>query len=487
MKLISECVCPTERPIKVAQFGEGNFLRAFADWMIDIANEKGIYDGNIAIIKPTSRGNLDRFERQNNLYTVYLRGKKNGSVYNESRIIRSVSESINCYTNYPAFAALAALPTLRVVISNTTEAGIFFDPSDRFDRKPPESYPGKLTQFLFLRYQAFAGDPTKGLVILPVELLEDNGKILKDCVFKLAALWKLDSKFLDWLNQSCVFCSTLVDRIVTGYPKEEAAEICSQLGYSDELLDVAEPFALWIIEGEKKVERVFPLDKAGLPVLFTHDQRPYRERKVRILNGAHTSTALAAYLMGKETVGECMADPLISQYMKTIVEREIIPTLKLPKQKVLPFARDVFERFENPFIKHKLLSITINSVSKWKSRLLPTFEDSVAANGVPPKLIVFSFAALLAFYSSHEKRENLLFGKRNGEFYEIHDNANILDFFAKNSFKPVNEYVNATMRNVAFWGKDLTQFHHFESMVCDDLTEMRARGMKAAMTDVLKK
>lgn len=485
MKSICESAHCADRPIKIVQFGEGNFLRAFADWMIDIANEKGVFNGSIAIIKPTARGNLQRFEKQDNLYTVCLRGKQNGTVCDEARIITSISKSINCYTHYQAFAELAALPSLKIVISNTTEAGIAYDATDRLDMAPPNSYPGKLTQFLYKRYLAFKGDPQKGLLILPMELLADNGSALKKCVLKLAELWKLSVEFIDWLNTACIFCSTLVDRIVTGYPKQEAPEICQKLDYSDELLDVAEPFALWVIEGGPKVAQLFPLDKAGLPVLFTSDQRPYRERKVRILNGAHTSTVLAGYLMGKDIVRECMEDSLIRKYMETIVREEIVPTLKLPRKDALAFSDSVFERFENPFVRHQLLSIALNSVSKWKARLLPTFEDTEKAAGQPPKLITFSFAALLAFYTSQQKQGDMLLGNRNGQTYEIHDTAEVLDFFCKSSGKPIKEYVNAVMKNTSFWDRDLTKFDGFAEMVCTDLEDIRTQGMAAAMTYVL--
>lgn len=486
MKSIRESAHPADLPIKVAQFGEGNFLRAFADWMIDTANEKHIFNGSVAIIKPTSHGDLQRFETQNNLYTVCLRGKQNGIVCNDKRMITSVSKSINCYTDYPAFSALAALPSLEVVISNTTEAGIVYDETDRLDMSPPKSYPGKLTQFLYTRYRAFGGDQKKGLLILPVELLEDNGKALKQCVLKLAGLWKLEQKFVDWVNNACIFCSTLVDRIVTGYPgKEESGRICQELDYDDELLDVAEPFALWVIEGPAEAEKIFPLDKAGLPVIFTRNQRPYRERKVRILNGAHTSTVLAGYLMGKDIVRECMEDSLIRKYMETIVRKEIVPTVKLPRKDALAFADAVFERFENPFVKHQLLSISLNSISKWKARLLPTFEDIYQTAGQPPKLISFSFAALLAFYTSQQKRNGALIGSRNGQPYEIHDTEDVLNFFCKNSGASVQNYVTAVMQNTSFWGKDLTQFEGFANTVCNNLNDIRTNGMTTAMEHIL--
>ena len=351
MNILDKVTAKAEYPIKVMQFGEGNFLRAFVDYMIDIANEKGVFDGSIAIVKPISFGSLDMFKEQNNLYTVLLRGKENGEVINSSRIITSVSKTLDCADDYDEYMALAKLDTLRFVVSNTTEAGIVLDENDVFEGLP-NTYPGKLTKFLYERYVAFNGAKDKGLIILPVELIEENGKKLRECVFALSDIWNLPADFKNWLNESTVFCSTLVDRIVTGYPRGYADKVCEELGYEDKLIDIGEPFALWVIESAKDISDELPLDKIGLPVVFTDNHKPYKERKVRVLNGAHTASVLAGYLYGIDIVRDCMSDATMGKFIRQVVMDEIVPQVNLPLDEVKDFANSVFERFENPFIKH---------------------------------------------------------------------------------------------------------------------------------------
>lgn len=488
MKKINEVYHRSQRPIRVIQFGEGNFLRGFVDYMIDIANEKGIFDAGVAIVKPIEFGDLKRFHDQDNLYTVILRGRVEGKPYVEKRVVTSVQKAVDTYGEYDAFMALARLDTLQFVVSNTTEAGIVYDETDQFESKPPKTYPGKLTKFLYERFQAFQGAADKGLILLPVELIEDNGKKLRECVLKLADLWKLGADFKKWVEDDNIFCSTLVDRIITGYPRAEAGKICEELGYEDNLLDTGEPFSLWVIESEKDISAKFPLDKAGLHVVFTKNQRPYRERKVRILNGAHTSTVLAGYLMGKDIVRDCMHDPLIRKLMETIVFEEIVPTVKLPHQEAVDFANAVFERFDNPFVDHALLSISLNSVSKWKARILPTFRDNYAKTGKPPKYLTFSLAALMAFYTSDQLEKGALIGDRNGQPYEIHDDQSVLEFFAANSkSKPVAEFVKLFLSNSAFWGEDLTKtYDGFAGLVTEDLEAIRKDGMTKTVEALLK-
>ncbi len=487
MKTIEELYHRKPRDIKIVQFGEGNFLRGFVDDMVDVANEKGVFNGDVAIVKPKPFGDLSRFRRQDNLYTVSLRGRKNGETCVENRVVTCVQKVLDSGTDYDEYMELARFDTLQFVVSNTTEAGIVYDESDRFVLTPPNTYPGKLTKFLYERFRTFGGDPEKGLVILPVELIEDNGPNLKKCVLKEIDNWKLGGEFRKWVEVCNVFCSTLVDRIVTGYPKDEAESIWEQLGYRDELLDTGEPFALWVIESEKDISAKFPLDRAGLPVVFTKDQRPYRERKVRILNGAHTSTVLAAYLMGKDMVLECMNDQTVRRLMETIIFEEIVPTVKLPHKEAIDFANSVLERFENPFVKHALLSISLNSVSKWKARILPTFRDDYNAAHKPPKYLTFSFAALMAFYTSDRLENGALIGDRNGEPYAIRDNTEVLEFFAANSkSKPVCEFVNAFASNLNFWGEDLTQYDGFAELVTSYLESIRTNGMTAAVEALMR-
>lgn len=476
-----------QHPIRVMQFGEGNFLRAFVDYMIDIANEKGVTDMGVAIVKAIEFGNLDNFKKQDNLYTVLMRGVMNGEVVNSSRVVTSVQKAVGAYENYEEYAAISKLDTLRFIISNTTEAGIVYDDQDKFELCPPITYPGKLTKLLYSRFEQFKGAADKGLIIIPCELIEHNGDNLKKCVNQYIDLWNLGDEFKTWVANSCVFCNTLVDRIVTGYPRDIVDEIYQQLGYIDHLVDTCEPFGLWVIESEKDISADFPLDKAGLPVIFTEDQTPYRERKVRILNGAHTSTVLGAYLAGKEIVLECMKDPDIRKLMESIVFEEIAPTVKLPAQEVKAFADSVLERFENPFIKHRLLDISLNSISKWKARILPTFRDCYKANGKIPRLLTFSFAALLAFYTSDELRDGVLIGHRDGQEYNIKDGAEVLEFFAKNSKSlPVQDYVAAVASNEKFWGEDLTRYEGFVDTVSGYLAQAAQKGMKQLIHEVVE-
>lgn len=474
-----------KRPIRVVQFGEGNFLRAFVDYMIDIANEKGAFDGNVAIVKPISFGSLENFHKQNNNYTVVLRGKENGETVEETRVVTCVEQVVDCTADYDAFIVLAEIDSLRFVVSNTTEAGIMLDENDHFDGLP-ETYPGKLTKFLYHRYETFSGNPDKGLIMLPVELIEHNGKKLRECVLALTRIWKLPEAFVKWVEEACVFCTTLVDRIVTGYPRDKVAQICEKLGYTDLLLDVCEPFALWVIESEKDISEELPLHKLGLPVVFTDNLKPYRDRKVRVLNGAHTSSVLAAYLCGQSIVRDCMHDPVVGQFIRRVVLEEIVPQVQLPRQEVLDFAASVFERFENPFIDHALLSISLNSVSKWKARVLPTFQDYYKNNQSLPPLITFSFAALLAFYRSSDLRSDGLHAKRlDGTEYVIHDDAGVLALFAKNSEKPTDDYVTAVASHIDFWGQDMTVFPGFVATVSKWLDVFAVDPIRA-VTEVLQ-
>ncbi len=463
MKNVKDTVTRKERPVKVVQFGEGNFLRAFADLMIDEANEKGVFDGNIVLVKPIEYGTLDRFREQDCFYTVLRRGRERGEVVNVPRVVTSVCRAVCSVEEYRDFMDLAGEPELSVIISNTTEAGIVFDGADRFDAEPPATYPGKLTKFLFERFTRFTGSPSRGVMILPVELIEDNGKKLKDCVTKLADLWGLPVDFKKWLDTACLFTSTLVDRIVTGYPKGEgeAEKIWEELGYRDRLLDICEPFGLWVIETDDipRAKSILDLEAAGMPVIYTDNMKPYRERKVRILNGAHTSFVPAAFLAGHDIVRECMNDPVVRPFIDAAVYREIAPCVDLPADEVKRFADSVCERFDNPFIDHALISISLNSVSKWRARVLPSLKDFVSARGITPPCLTMSFAALCDFYSRGVKTEDGFFGERGAGKYEIRDDSAVIDFFAR--FGKEEDVVLRFARNTDFWGEDLTKIGNF--------------------------
>lgn len=473
------------RPVRVIQFGEGNFLRAFVDYMIDCANEKGVFDSNVAVVVPLAAFKpFPAFKNQDCFYTVLLRGRKDGKTVEESRIISCVEKVLSSGDEHEDYLAYAKSADLRFVVSNTTEAGIVYDASDRMEGTP-QTFPGKVTEFLYQRYLTFGNDMTKGLVFLPVELIEANGDHLKKCVLAMAENWGLPQAFVDWVSCANVFCNTLVDRIVTGHPAN-AGELCEKLGYEDQLLDVAEPFGLWVIESPVDISEEFALAKAGMPVIFTDNLPAYRERKVRVLNGAHTALTPISYLIGKDIVRDCVEDPLIRQYVNTILYSEILPGVPLPADEVKAFIAQVLERFDNPTIDHQLLSIALNTVSKWKTRLFCSFKDYVRMHGVIPKLITFSFAGMLAFYTSDTIHDGKLVCHRaDGSEYQLQDDAAALEFFKEYSAGDITKYVAAACRETRFWGEDLSKYEGFEESVLDDLTSIRTLGAEAAMKKVL--
>lgn len=474
-----------ERPVKVVQFGEGNFLRGFVDYMIDIANESGNFDGDIVLIKPIEFGSLDMFHEQDCQYTVSLRGIVDGEAQVCNRVITSVADAVDAYKEYEKYESLAKIDTLRFVVSNTTEAGIVFDDTDKMELMPPNTFPGKLTKFLYTRFKHFNGDKEKGLVMLPVELIDDNGIMLKNCVMKFIALWNLGADFKEWVEEACVFTSTLVDRIITGYPREEAESIWESLGYEDRILVTGEPFALWVIESEKDISDELPLPKAGLPVIFTDNQKPYKQRKVRILNGAHTSFVLASFLAGNDIVLESMEDADISRFMRKTIFEEVIPTLTLPKEELEDFAHAVITRFNNPYVKHALLSISLNSVSKWRARCLPSFLGYVEKFGKLPVHLTFSLASLMAFYTGTELKEKALIGNRDGKEYSILDDEKVLEFFRDNSGKDTKEFVTAYLSREDFHGQDLTKVDGLVDAVTHYLDDIRTNGMRKALCRIL--
>jgi tagaturonate reductase len=480
-------------PEKVLQFGEGNFLRAFVDWMFARLNQRGTFAGRVVLVQPIAAGMAAQINAQDGLYTLILRGLSDGRIVEQREIVSAVSRCVDPYREFDAFIACAANPDLRFVVSNTTEAGIKTDPGDAVDARPSPSFPGKLTQLLYARFQHFGGAPDRGLVMLPCELIERNGDVLARVVAETARGWGLPDAFLRWVDEACLFTNTLVDRIVTGYPKDEVAELSAQLGYQDDLLVTGEVFHSWVIESRRPLDAELPFVAAGLDVTWTADMTPYRERKVRILNGAHTMTVLAAYLAGKDTVRECMDDPLIRSYMQDGIEQEILPTLTLPRADLDAFARSVTERFSNPFIKHYLLSIALNSVSKYKARILGTVLDYQRKQGKLPPRLTFALAALIAFYRGREIRDGALIGQRDGVEYRIQDDAAVLECFRDAwrtaGDKPSRDACLALVRRVlarpAFWGQDLTAaLPGFDAAVARHLAEICSAGVRAALERV---
>lgn len=472
-------------PERILQFGEGNFLRAFVDYFIDMMNEKAGFNSKVVLCQPIAPGLADMINEQEGLYTLFLRGFENGQKVNQKRVISCVSRCLNPYKEYDEVLACADNPDLRYIACNTTEAGIVYDPSCKFEDVPANSYPGKLTQFLYRRFQKFGKEAQKGFVVLSCELIDDNGKELEKCVLQYAKQWELGDEFISWIKEENIFCSTLVDRIVTGYPRAEAKQICEELGYQDNIIDTGEIFGFWVIEGPESLKAELPFDKAGLPVLITDNHKPYKQRKVRILNGAHTSMVLGAYLAGQDIVRDCMEDDVICKFMNKTIYDEIIPTLTLPKEELEDFAHSVTERFKNPFIDHALLAISLNSTSKWKARVMPSLKGYVEKTGTLPQCITASFAFYLAFYRGVRMEENAMIGVRNGQEYEIKDDAAVLDFFFAHKDDDAASYVKAISSNVDFWGEDLTEIDGFLDAVTEYVKTIEEKGTYEVMKGLL--
>ena len=450
----------------IIQFGEGGFLRSFADVFIHKMNEQDLYDGKVVVVQPISKGLIPVINEQKGVYHQFLRGVENGRVINDCIEVHSISRGVDPYTDYDEFLRLAENPDMRIIISNTTEAGIEYLGTEKIDDRPPKSFPAKLTALLYHRFKA----GLNGFIILSCELIDNNGKELLACVLKYAELWNLPAEFIEWVKTQNHFCNTLVDRICTGYPKDEQEkqELDSRLKKefgltnSDRLMNTAEIFHLWVIEGN--FENEFPLQKAGINVIWTEDVSPYKKRKVRILNGAHTSMVLAARLYGLSTVKECLDDKTVNAFLNKVLFQEIVPVLSAGQDQTtafgyVKFAQDVLERFANPFVKHQLLSIALNSVSKFKARVLPTIIEYMDYTGRYPEALTFSLAALLAFYKTDE----------------ANDGEEIMAFMKKAS-------VHEILLREDFWGQDLS---FILEPVEKYFTIIQNEGMEQAYKEVL--
>ena len=374
---------------RIIQFGEGGFLRGFTDWMLQIANEKTDFEGKVVVVQPIEKGMCDMLEAQGCVYTHLCRGAEGVDI----KKVDVISRCVKPYDDFDAYMALAQNPDFRFIVSNTTEAGIAFVESDKITDRPAGSFPGKLTQLLKARFDAKLG----GFVFLPCELIDKNGANLKKCVLQYADLWNLGDDFKAWVENENIFCNTLVDRINTGYPKEEAIDV----GFDDKMLNTSEYFHLWVIEGYKGLFDEIPFDKCGLNVILTDNLEMYRTRKVRILNGAHTSLVPYALLSGFDTVKSCIDDEGMLSHIKKCVYDEIIPTLDLPREELLEYADNVITRFSNPYIRHMLSSIALNSVSKFKVRVLPSILEYIKRYNKMPETLIFSFAKLIDFYMTN--------------------------------------------------------------------------------------
>ena len=475
-------------PVKVLQFGEGNFLRAFVDYWFDMSNELVGWNGKVALVQPIAPGLADLINEQEGLYTLYLRGSENGEKINRKRVI-SVCDA--CYNPYVAsdwekIKEIAKSDDLEYIASNTTEAGIVYDPESTFDQVPPNSFPAKLTVLLYERFKA----GKKGVVILSCELIDANGKELKKCVEKHIADWKLGDDFAAWIENENLFCSTLVDRIVPGRIRDpqEVAALEEEHGYTDPLLDVGEVFGVWYIEGPEWLEEKLPFKKAGLNVHVVPDVVPYKKRKVRILNGAHTGFVLGAYLAGQDIVRDCMHDDTIRGFMNKMLFDEVIPVLPLDKADCEAFAAAVTDRFNNPFVDHQLMSISLNSTSKWRARNMPSFLEYIEKFGKLPAALTMSLAAYIAFYSDDvvRREDNALINRRPaGNEYAVSDDAWVLDFYYAHKDDDAATIVPAVLSNEEMWGQDLTKVEGLTEAVTADLELIRKEGALAAYKSVL--
>ena len=479
-------------PEKALQIGEGNFLRAFIDWMFHKMNKKGIFKGRAVVAQPIRKGRISNLNKQDCLYTLYLRGIENGSEVNKKEIMTAISRGIETYTQWDQFLELAKNPEIEFIVSNTTEAGIAYNEEDKLTDRPPESFPAKLTIYLYERYQEFNGDPDKGMVIIPVELIESNGDNLKKIILKLIDDWDLETGFKNWIKNSNHFLNTLVDRIVTGYPFNEAPALESELGYHDDNLDTGEIFHLFVIEGDESLKEKLPFHKANINVKWVDDLKPYRTTKVRILNGAHTSTLPVSYLAGVDLVRDAVNDELVSEFIKQAVFEDIIPTLDADEDELDNFASKIFERFQNPYIDHKWLDISLNSTSKFKTRVLPSLVQHIEKYNKVPERLSFALAALIHFYHGTELEDGKLAAYREGEKYLIRDDQAALKYFAEIWSRyeaeeiEMAELAENVLANQDFWDRDLNLLPGLKDSLISNLKMIAKEGMTQSLKILLE-
>ncbi len=476
-------------PERVIQFGEGNFLRAFVDWIIYNMDQKTDFNSSVVIVQPLPKGMVDWLNGQDCLYHVNLQGRENGKPVDTLTRIDVVSRALNPYSQYHAYMALAEQPEMRFIISNTTEAGIAFDPDCKFTDAPAASYPGKLVQLLFHRYQYFQGDPSKGMILMPCELIFLNGHHLKECFYQYIELWKEDfgadyEGFKKWFTEDCFVCATLVDRIVPGFPRKTIQAIQERISYRDDLVVQAENFHLWVIEKAEnmtvdQMKAEFPAEKAGLHVLITDNEKPYHERKVTLLNGPHTVLSPVAFLSGVNIVRDACQHPVIGKYIHKVQYDELMQTLNLPMDELQKFAADVLERFDNPYVDHQVTSIMLNSFPKYCARDLPGVKVYLERKGELPQGLVFGLAAIITYYKG---------GKRDdGTEIVPNDAPEIMqllkDLWATGDTKAVTDGVLSAKD---IWnGEDLHDIKGLAELVKKDLDLIQERGMLEAVKTIL--
>ena len=475
--LNKETAAKTQRPERIIQFGEGNFLRAFVDWIIYNMNEKTDFNSSVVVVQPIEKGMVDMLNAQDCLYHVNLQGLDKGQVVNSLTKIDVISRALNPYSQNDEFMKLAEQPEMRFVISNTTEAGIAFDPACKLDDAPASSYPGKLTQLLYHRYKTFNGDKSKGLIIFPCELIFLNGHKLKETIYQYIDLWNLGEDFKQWFEEACGVYATLVDRIVPGFPRKDIAAIKEKLQYDDNLVVQAEIFHLWVIEAPQEVAKEFPADKAGLNVLFVPSEKPYHDRKVTLLNGPHTVLSPVGYLAGLNTVKECCEDPVIGQFVKKVMYGELLETLDLPKEELILFADAVMERFRNPFVKHFVTSIMLNSFPKFKTRDLPGLKIFLERKKELPSGLVLGLAGIVTYYKG---------GKRGNDEIVLKDDQEIIDLL-KNLWAdgcPM-EVAKGVLGAEFIWGEDLNLIPGLTEKLSEYLQMIQDKGMIESVKSIL--
>ena len=476
-KLNRENVSVNRYPERIIQFGEGNFLRAFIDWMVQNMNQKADFNSSVVVVQPLPNGMIDMLNEQDGLYHVNLQGLDKGLKVNSIELIDVINRSLNPYKDFDAYLKLAEQPEMRFVFSNTTEAGIAFDDSCKLDDSPANSYPGKLTQLLYHRYKTFIGAADKGLLIFPCELIFHNGTELKKTINQYIELWNLGADFQNWFDTACGVYSTLVDRIVPGFPRETISEIQERIQLEDNLVVQAEIFHLLVIEAPQSVAKEFPADKAGLNVLFVPDEKPYHERKVTLLNGPHTVLAPVGYLSGLDIVKDIVEDDVLGAFVNKVMFDELLSTLDLPKTELEKFGKDVMDRFRNPFVKHFVTSIMLNSFPKFKTRDLPGLKIYFERKGELPAALVLGLAAIITYYKG---------GKRGNHEIVPKDDKAILDILQELwSTNSTKEVAKGVLDAEFIWGENLNKIVGLTNKLTDYLTYIQDNGMQKTVKHVL--
>ena len=465
-------------PERVIQFGEGNFLRCFFDWQLDILNREHNLNAGVAVVRPIDYDAVPLLNIQDGLYTSIIRGiNEKGEVVKDYRIISSINREIPVYKEFDEYLKLAHNPDIRFIVSNTTEAGIVFSDKDRYDDRPQNTYPAKLTRLLHERFKTFNGAEDKGFILMPCELIDYNGEELKRIVLKYVELWNLEPEFKNWLEKSNIWCSTLVDRIVTGYPRAEKDELEKELGYEDKFMVTGEYFYLFVIQGPKDIlTKELHLENAGLNILIVDDLKPYKMRKVGILNGAHTAMVPVSYLYGIDTVRETMENDELREFVEKAIDEEIIPALDMDKNELVEFKNAVINRFKNPYVKHMLIDIALNSTSKYKTRILPQVLETYKRTGKLPKRLLFSLACLIRFYKGIRENEDSI---------NLRDDQKFLDMYRELwQTSDYRKIVETVLGMKDHWEIDLNTVEGMTDLVTLYLEKIDTKGVKEALKEL---